>query len=228
MLVCKLMTAQEDKETLRSIMTAHNNLVAQVQYICASEYYSLNNEDKTKIIATQLELMNKTRSIFIACIKTIFCNLRLDVMEEREEGNKNGGDNEDLASWLVNITTGLGKPMFTRIHEAQNGLVELYMTPANHKEAIDWAGLATSEIAKELSDKSMEEVFIDVQDTNNKLTRNPDWTPHTLAKRVKHLTPSESPQQTRRRAQSPSHMPRLTPKTTSQEEYRPSQKRSDQ
>ena len=61
MSVYKLMTAQEDKETLRSIMSDHNNLEHQVQYICSSEYYSLNDEDKTKIVATQLDFMNKTR-----------------------------------------------------------------------------------------------------------------------------------------------------------------------
>ena len=194
------MTAQEDKETLRSIMAEHDNKVAQVQYICASEYYSLNDEDKTKIVSTQLDFMNKTRSIFISGIKTIFCNLRLDAMEEREEGDINSGEDKDLASWLVNTKTGSGEPMFTRIHEARNGLVELYMTPSNHKEVIDWARLATSEIAKELSDTSIYEVFIDVQDANNQLATNPDWTPHTLAKRVEHLTPSELPQQTRRRA----------------------------
>jgi hypothetical protein len=142
--------------------------------------------------------MNKTRSIFIAGIKTVFCNLRLDAMEEGES-NINEGSGEDLASWLVNMKTGAGKAMFARIHEASNGLVELYVTPDNHKEAIDWARLATSEIAKELSDQSMEEVFIDPEDAYNQLALNPDWKPHTLAQRVEHLTPSKSPHQARRR-----------------------------
>ena len=198
MTIFKLMTAQDDKETLRTIMADHNNLEHQVQYICTSEYYSLNEEDKIKIVATQLDFMNKTRSIFIAGIKTVFCNLRLDAMEEGES-NINEESGEDLASWLVKMKTGAGEAMFTRIHEASNGLVELYVTPDNHKEAIDWARLATSEIAKELSDQSMKEVFIEPEDAYNQLALNPDWKPHTLAQRVEHLTPSESPHQARRR-----------------------------
>jgi hypothetical protein len=97
------------------------------------------------------------------------------------------------------MKTGAGEAMFTRIHEASNGLVELYVTPDNHKEAVDWARLATSEIVKELSDQSMKEVFIDPEDAYNQLALNPDWKPHTLAQRVEHLTPSGSPHQARRR-----------------------------
>jgi hypothetical protein len=89
--------------------------------------------------------------------------------------------------------------MFTRIHEAFNGLVKLYVKPEHHKEAIDWVRLATSEIAKKLSDQSMSEIFFNVVDANNQLATNPDWKPHTLSQQVEHLNPSESPQQARRR-----------------------------
>ena len=198
MTVYKLMTTHDNKEALREIMSEHISDINHVQYICASEYYSLNDEDKTKIVATQLEFMNTTRSIFITGIKTVLCNLRLDTMEKDQE-DIHAGEDEDLAMYLMNRETGAGETMFTRIHEAFNGLVELYVKPEHHKEAIDWARLATSEIAKELSDRSMSEIFIDVEDANNQLATNPDWKPHTLSQRVEHLNPSELPLRARRR-----------------------------
>ena len=198
MTVHKLMTTKDSKEALRAIMSEHISDINHVQYICASEYYSLNDEDKTKIVATQLEFMNTTRSIFITGIKTVLCNLRLDTTDKDQE-DINAGEDEDLAMYLTNRETGAGELMFTRIHEAFNGLVELYVKPEHHKEAIDWARLATSEIAKELSDRSMREIFIDVEDANNQLATNPDWKPHTLSQRVEHLNPSELPLRARRR-----------------------------
>jgi hypothetical protein len=198
MSVYKLMTAQEDKERLRSIMAETNGGDNETQYVCASEYYSLSDEDKTKIVASQLDFMNNTRSIFIPGIKTVLCNLLLDEMTG-DDDDINNGDEDTLADWLFQRETGAGERMFTRIYEARNGLVELYVKPQHHKEAIDWARLATSEIAKELSDRSMKEIFVDVEDATNQLATQPDWKPHTLSQRVEHLKPSESPQQTRRR-----------------------------
>jgi hypothetical protein len=118
---------------------------------------------------------------------------------DEDDGNIDDGEHDTLATWLIARKTGAGKTMFTRIHEACNGLVELYVKPENHKEVIDWARLATSEIMKELSDKSANEIFIDVEDANNQFAKNPDWKPHTLSQRVEHLTPSETPYQARRR-----------------------------
>ena len=199
MSVYKIMTSQEDKETLRTIMTNYNNIDHQVHYICASEYYSLCDEDKTKIVASQLDFMNKTRSVFLTGIRTVQCNLRLEEMDE-DDDNIDDGEHDTLATWLIARKTGAGETMFTRIHEACNGLVELYVKPENHKEVIDWARLATSEIMKELSDKSINEIFIDVEDANNQFATNPEWKPHTLSQRVEHLTPSETPYQARRRS----------------------------
>jgi hypothetical protein len=78
-------------------------------------------------------------------------------------------------------------------------VVKLYVEPKHHKEAIVWARLATSEIAKELSVRITNTIFIDVADANSQLATNPDWKLHTLSQRVEHLKPSESPQKARRR-----------------------------
>jgi hypothetical protein len=83
--------------------------------------------------------------------------------------------------------------MFTRVYQAINGTVELYTTATNHKEAIDWARLSTSEIAKELNDKSMEEIFTNSKDAYDKLAVQPDWKPHTLAQRIENLITPEKP-----------------------------------
>jgi hypothetical protein len=93
-----------------------------------------------------------------------------------------------------------GQKKFSRVYQLQNGTVELYTPIANHMEAIDWAQLSTSEIAKEHNDKSMEEIFINPKDAYNKLAVQPDCRPHTLAKRIKHLiTPETTKYQGRRK-----------------------------
>ena len=191
MSVYKLMSSQQDKEQLRMIMSNHGNESHDVQYICASEYYSLGDQDKSKIVLTQLEFMNNTRSIFIKGYKTIQCELRMNAMNEKEEGDEGEEEEKDMiATWILKLQASNGDYMFTRIHEAVYGLVELYTTPTNHKEAIDWARLATSEIAKELNDESMAATFLDIEEAENALATNPDWTPHTLAKRIENLAPS--------------------------------------
>ena len=86
--------------------------------------------------------------------------------------------------------------MFTRVYQACNGTVELYVQTVHHKEAMDWARLSTSEIAKELNDKSMEEVFLKPQDAYDKLAVQPDWKPHTLGKRIEHLVTPEGTKKT--------------------------------
>jgi tryptophanyl-tRNA synthetase len=77
--------------------------------------------------------------------------------------------------------------MFSRIYKPKNGKIKLYTPIANHKEAINWARLSTSDIAKELNDKSMEEIFINPKDVYDKLAVQPDWKPHTLAKQIENL-----------------------------------------
>ena len=199
MSVYKLMSSQQDKEHLRTIMNEHRNDGHEVQYICASEYYSLNDQDKSKIVLTQLEFMNTTRSIFIEGYKTVLSELRIDAMKEESDDNEEEEEQENVATWIMQRESSNGEYMFTRIHEAVHGLVELYTTKENYKEAIDWARLATSEIAKELNDKSMEATFINVEDAENALATQPDWTPHTLAKRIENLEPSAKTYQPRRR-----------------------------
>jgi hypothetical protein len=78
--------------------------------------------------------------------------------------------------------------------------VELYTPATIHKEAIDWARLSMSKIAKELNDKSMEEIFMNPKDALDKMAVQPDWKPHTLAKRIEQLAkPDMIKQQSQRK-----------------------------
>jgi hypothetical protein len=81
--------------------------------------------------------------------------------------------------------------MFTRVYQAENGTVEMYVESGQHKEAMDWARLSTSEIAKELNDTSMEEVFVNPKDAYDKYAIQPEWKPHTLGKRIEQYNPPE-------------------------------------
>ena len=142
----------------------------------------------------QVDFCTKTKLIFIQGFKNIEVPLRIDATEEDAEGR------QTLANWLHKQTTIYGQKMFSRVYQPKNGTIELYTPIANHKGAIDWARLSTSDIAKELNDKSMEEIFTNPKDAYDKLAVQPDWKPHTLAKRIKNLvTPETTKNQGRRK-----------------------------
>ena len=186
MTVYKVMTSLSNKEDLRAIMNYHENYGHNDEYVCAAEFFSLSDEEKVKMIMHQVDFCNKHKSIFIHGIKDIFVPVRIDAAEDDEVGNWS------VAKWLDGRLTSYGKKMFTRVYQACNGTVELYVETAHHKEAMDWARLSTSEIAKELNDKSMEEFFLDPKDAYDKLAVQPDWKPHTLGKRIEHLVTPEA------------------------------------
>ena len=164
------------------------------EYVCAAEFYSLSDEGKIKIIMHQVEFCTKTKSIFIHGYKDIHVPLRIDATEEDVEGSRT------VTQWLHKRLTSYRQKMFSRVYQVQNGLVELYTPTENHKEAIDWARLSTSASAKELNDKSMAEIFINPKDALEKMAVQPDWKPHTLAKRIEQLvTPETIKYQSRRR-----------------------------
>jgi hypothetical protein len=194
MSVFKLMTSLDKKEDLRTLMEYYAKTNEDTEYVCAAEFYSLSDEGKLKIIMHQVDFCTNTKSIFIHGYKDIDVPLRIDAKEEDVEGN------QTLATWLHARHTSYGQKMFTRIYHPTNGTIELYTPAKNHKEAIDWARLSTSEIAKELNDKSMEAIFTNPKDAYDKMAVQPDWKPHTLAKRIEQLvTPEKVKNQNRRR-----------------------------
>jgi hypothetical protein len=194
MLMFKLMTLLANKEHLRTLMEYYHNEQENTENICAAKFYSLSNEGKITIIRNQVDFCTKTNLIFIQGFKDIDVPLRIDATEDDAEGS------QTLANWLHKRTTTYGQQMFPRIYKPKNGTIEMYTPIANHKEAIDWARLSTSNIAKELNDKSMEEIFTKPKDAYDKLAVQPDWKPHTLAKRIENLvTPETTKNQGRRK-----------------------------
>jgi hypothetical protein len=186
MSVFKLLTSANNKENLRTIMGYYERTEDASEYVCAAEFYSLDDEGKLKIIMHQVDFCTNNKSIFIHGYKNTLVPLRIDAPEEDKEGR------ESLENWLYERRTSNGNNMFTRIYTVQNGTIELYTKAANHKEAVDWARLSTSEIAKEANDKSMEEIFMNPKDAYDKLAIQPDWKPHTLAKRIEQLVAPET------------------------------------
>ena len=77
--------------------------------------------------------------------------------------------------------TSYNKRMFTRVYHAVEGVVELHVNKGNIKETTEWARLATSEIAMQLSDDRMEEVFLDPKAAFDTIATNPEWKPHSLS-----------------------------------------------
>jgi hypothetical protein len=157
-------------------MNYHENYENVDKYVCAAECFSLTDKEKAKMIMHQVDFCNKTKSLLIHGIKDIYVPLHIDAAD---------GDKEEkwqVAKWLNGRLTSYGKKMFTRLYQACNGTVELYVETVHHNEAMDWACPSTSKIAKALNDKSMEEVFANPQDAYDKLAVHPEWKSHTLGK----------------------------------------------
>ena len=169
------------------------------KYVCAAKFCSLSDEGKIKIIMHQVDFCTKTESIFIHGYKDIHVPLPINATEEEVEGSRT------VRQWLHKRLTSYQQKMFSRVYQTQNGLVELYTPTEHHKEAIDWARLSTSEIAKELNDKSMAEIFINPQDALGKMAVQPEWKPHTLAKRIEELATQETVKYQSRRRQVARH-----------------------
>ena len=86
MTVYKIMTLLENKKNLRAIMNYHENYENIDEYVCAAEFFSLTDEEKTKMITHQVDFCNKDKSIDIHGIKDIHIPLRIDAAEGDEEG----------------------------------------------------------------------------------------------------------------------------------------------
>jgi hypothetical protein len=65
MSVFKLMTSTINKENLRTIMGFYEQTEDASEYVCAAEFYSLDNEGKAKIIMHQVDFCINNKSIFI-------------------------------------------------------------------------------------------------------------------------------------------------------------------
>jgi hypothetical protein len=194
MSVFKVMTSLANKESLRTIMGYYENIENEDEYVCATEFFSLSDEEKVKMIMHQVEFCTNNKSIFIHGIKDIQVPLRIDANDQDKEGH------ELLVDWIHRRPTSYGNKMFSRVYQASNGTVELLTKVEYHKDAIDWARLSTSEIAKELNDESMKAVFKNVQDAMDKMAVQPDWKPHTLGNRIQSLKePATIKKQVKRR-----------------------------
>ena len=218
MSIFKLMTSIDNKEKIRAIMENYDKTEEDTEYVCAAEFYSLSDEGKLKIIMHQVDFCVNTKSIFIHGYKNIGIPLCIDGTEDHGETNMT------LEEWLHQRQTSNGQKMFSRIYQAKHGTIELYTPTMNHKEALDWARLSTSEIAKELNDKSMVEIFVNPEDAIEKLALQPDWKPHTLAKRIEHLVTSETVKyQGRRKQVAMNYAPENTQVETRKTTYRSQQ-----
>ena len=190
--VFKLMAAFEDKDELKAIMELFHAGPHDDTYICMTEYGSLPDEHKIKIIRRQTEYAAKHRSIFIKGYKSIHGKLR--------SGDDDEGEYKTVGHWIFNRKTSYGKQMFTRVYGAVQGVVELHTDKDNIKEAIEWTRLAKKEIAGQLNEASMHEVFEDTEAALDAMESMPAWKPHSLSARVEMMEePSETVQQARRR-----------------------------
>ena len=194
--VTKLMAAYEDKEAIRSIMEHYDSSPNNDTYVCMTEFGSLADEQKIKVIRCQMEYASNNRSIFIAGFKAIYCEMRTGADPDQDPDGL-----ETVAYWIYNRTTSHGQKMFTRVYSAIDGHVELHVQKHNFKEANDWARLATSQVAGQLNDESIAKVFIDPDEAMCAYSIAPEWKPHSLAAKVAALAePQIVNQQRGRRA----------------------------
>lgn len=177
--VPKLMAAFDDKEQLRRILSHYQAGPNDDTYVCMTEFSSLPDAQKIKMIRCQAEYSMNIRSLFIDGFKSI--------QGEMGPGNEAKSARLSVGHWIFNRETSYGNRMFTRVYSAVNGVVELHVKKENIKEATDWARLATSEIASELNDHSMIEVFINPHEAMESIGDNPEWKPHSLGAKIDKL-----------------------------------------
>ena len=130
--VFKLMSAFEDKDALRSIMENFHNGPNEDTYVCMTEYGSLPDAQKIKIIRTQAEYAANHRSLFIEGYNSVRGKLCPGEDEEEEEY-------PTVAHWIYDRPTSYGKHMFMRVYGAIDGIVKLHAHKDNIKEVTDWA-----------------------------------------------------------------------------------------
>ena len=191
--VFKLMTAFEDKEAARNIMEGFQAGPNEDTYVCMTEYGSLPDPQKIKIIRRQAEYAANHRSLFIEGYKSIHGKLRPG--DEEDDST----DYESVAHWIYDRPTSYGQRMFTRVYGAVNGVVELHSTKDNIKEATDWARLANSEIGRLTNEEGMHAVFMHPEEALDAMESLPAWKPHSLSARIELLAePAELTQTPRR------------------------------
>ena len=191
--VFKLMTAFEDKDAARSIMDHYEAGPNEDTYVCMTEYSSLPEAQKIKIIRQQAEYAKDHRSLFIEGLKSIHGKLRPN--DEADDST----DYDSVAHWIYDRPTSYDKRMFTRVYGAVNGVVELHTTKESFKEATDWARLAIREIGRQTDEAGMYEIFLNPEEALDAMESLPAWKPHSLSARVELLAePSATTQPTRR------------------------------
>ncbi|WP_317201739.1 hypothetical protein [Janthinobacterium sp.] len=174
--VFKLMAAYDDKDALRSIMENYYNGPNEDTYVCMTEYSSLPEAQKIKIIRTQAEYAANHRSLFIEGYNSVRGKLR--------PGEQDDDMYPTVAHWIYDRPTSYGKHMFTRVYGAVDGIVELHAHKDNIKEATEWARLAKREIAEQLNTIGMTEVFIYPEEALDAMESLPAWKPHSLSARI--------------------------------------------
>ena len=189
--VYKLMTAFEDIDKVRNTMSNYKPGPHDDVYICMMQFSSLPDAQKTKMVRCQAEYSTNIRSLFLTGIKSIQGTITT------EESSDN---HQSVARWIHDRMTSYNKRMFTRVYCAVGGVVELHVHKESFKEAIEWVRLATSEIALQLSEDKMGEVFLDPKTAQETIATNPEWKPHSLSAIVDTFPePTTTPQSSRRR-----------------------------
>ena len=191
--VFKLMAAYADKDAIRSAMENYQSGPNEDTYVCMTEYGSLPDAQKIKIIRTQAEYAANHRSLFIEGFNSISGKLQPGGEED------DSTDYESVAHWIYDRPTSYGERMFTRVYGAVDGVVELHAHKNNIKEATDWARLATKEIAGQLNAEGLTAVFTYPEEALDAMESLPAWKPHALSARVEIMPePTNTIQQPRR------------------------------
>ena len=174
----KLMTAFEDKDATKAIMDQYVAGSNGDAYVCMTEYSSLPDAQKVKILQCQADYVTKHRSLFIEGYKSIHGKLRPD------DKTHDSPDHESVAHWIFARPTSYDNRMFTRVYPAENGVVELHAKKENIKEATDWARLAMREIAAQTDEVGMTEIFNYPEEALDAMETMPAWKPHSLSAKV--------------------------------------------
>jgi hypothetical protein len=124
-------------------------------------FVSLDAINRLQYVESQIAYTRQYRSILLRNIK----NLDVPTKYTNEDATP-----VSLKEWILNVPDYDDRPLFVQIHPPINNLIELHIRNCNTAIVHKWERNSTSHILRELEEKHYDNVFIDRNIIENKMS----------------------------------------------------------
>jgi hypothetical protein len=176
----------EDVEILQEEMSRLSTGPNKVSFFPWGEYLALTKEQKTNIVHHQLKWHGAFRSVILKGFKE---NCESIIMKTEDEATME--TNEPSQDYLLqttvtqyfrkHVSAGNGTNLFAYVYTPIAGTIEFIVKAQHDSEAKEYLKKAKSELAKRMTQKSIEAVFTDPEEANKLAESTPAWRPYTRA-----------------------------------------------